>query len=388
MTTDSTSARSPVEAARELRPLIEAAADQVDRESRLPPKVVAALMQAGLFRLYVPRIYGGGEVTLLEFAEIVEEIARADGSTAWCLSQNSGVCRMSGYLPSAAAAEIFGRPDLAIAWGQGRARAVKVDGGYRLTGEWAWVSGIRHATWLGCQNVPVTDEIGEPVLDEAGSPQWRIFVFPASAAEVEDVWNVSGLRGTGSDSFRVADLFVPEERSPGLVPVVPGPLYIFNTTQIFSTGFASAALGVARGALDAFEQLSITKAPRGINGVLREQQSVQVHIGEAEATVRSARAYLHEVIRTAWDEAVSTRELSLDTRVQLRLASTFAIKRSAGVVDRVYYLAGTSAIAQGGPIERRFRDIHAMTQHIQGREDHFEPPGQYFLGLDPNRQWL
>ena len=377
-----------LQAARELRPKIEAAAARIDEERQLPAEIVEALMQAGLFRLFVPRTYGGSEVTLLEFSEIIEEIARADASTAWCLSQNAGVCRMSAYLPPESAAEIFGRPDLAIAWGQGRARAVKVEGGYRVTGEWAWVSGIRHATWLGCQDVPVVDEIGEPVPDGTGKPQRRIFVFPASAAKIDDVWQVSGLRGTGSDTFRIADLFVPDSRTPGLLPVETGPLYIFNTTNIFSTGFASAALGVARGALDAFEELSATKAPRGVSGVLREQQTVQVHIGVAEATVRSARAYLREVVQKAWDEAVAAREMSLDTRIQLRLASTFAINRSASVVERVYNLAGTAAIPYGGPIERRLRDMHAITQHIQGREDHFEGPGQYFLGLDPSRQWL
>jgi alkylation response protein AidB-like acyl-CoA dehydrogenase len=236
--------------------------------------------------------------------------------------------------------------------------------------------------------VPVTDAIGEPVRDESGEAEKRIFVFPVDDAEIDEVWNVSGLRGTGSDTFRVSGIFVPENRSPGLVAVQPGPLYIFNKTNIFSTGFASAALGVARGTLDAFEELSITKAPRGISGVLREQQTVQVHVGIAEATVRSARAYLHEVVRRAWDEAVTRREMTLDTRIQLRLASTFAIRKAAEVVEQIYKLAGTSAIVRGGPIERRLRDIHAITQHIQGREDHFEGPGQYFLGLEPDNQWL
>lgn len=388
MTSESIPTSVLLQAARELRPTIEAAATRIDNESRLPEELVRALMDAGLFRLYVPSAYGGGEVTLLEFAEIIEEIGRADASTAWCLAQNAGICRLSGFLPAESAASIFGRSDLAMAWGQGRARAVRVNGGYRLTGEWNFVSGIRHATWLGCQNVPVTDEIGEAVLDDKGEPQRRIFIFPVEDAQVDEVWDVSGLRGTGSDVFRVAELFIPEDRSPGLVPVQPGALYIFNTTNIFSTGFASAALGVARGTLDAFEELSMTKAPRGVNGVLREQQTVQVHVGVAEATVRSARAYLHEVVANAWDEAVATREMTFDTRVQLRLASTFAIQKSAEVVEQLYKLAGTSAIARGGPIERRLRDMHAITQHIQGREDHFEAPGQYFLGLEPDQQWL
>lgn len=390
MASDSSPAPGVLTAARTLVPSIEVAAGDIDRHRRLPPHLVTSLMDAGLFRLFVPRAYGGAEVTLGEFAEVIEALGRADGSTAWCVAQNSGVCRMSAYLEPAAAEAIFGRPDAALAWGQGRGRAIKVDGGYRLTGEWAWVSGIHHATWLACNDCPVTDDIGEPVRDDAGTPQRRIFVFPASAAEVEiiDVWDVSGLRGTGSDTFRVADLFVPDRHSPGLAAQQPGPLYLFNTTNIFSVGFASAALGLARGALDAFESLAITKAPRGISGPLREQQSVQVHIGEAEAILRSARAYLREIVEQAWADASERRELQPQTRVELRLASTFAIQRAAQVVGQVYYLAGTSSIARNGPIERRFRDMHAMTQHIQGREDHYEPAGQFFLGIEPGQQWL
>jgi alkylation response protein AidB-like acyl-CoA dehydrogenase len=388
MTSDSIPASAYLAAAVSLRPMLEAAAPRIDEESRLPAELVEALMQAGLFRMYVPRAYGGGEVTLLEFARVIEEIARADGSTAWCLSQNAGICRIAAYLPAEAAASIFSRPDFAIAWGQGRARAVKVEGGYRLTGEWSFVSGIRHATWLGCHDVPVTDEIGEAVPTFDGDAPKGVFVFPISDAQVDDVWNVSGLRGTGSDTFRVADLFVPDEHSTAPEAVQPGASYIFNRTNIFSTGFAAAALGVARGTLDAFEELSRTKAPRGIAGVLREQQAVRIQVAEAEATIRSSRAYLHEVVSKAWDEAVNSREMTPDTRIQLRLASTFAIQRSADVVEAVYRLAGTSAIIKGGPIERRLRDIHAITQHIQGRWDHFDAPGQYFLGLEPDAEWL
>lgn len=377
-----------IETVRTLVPAIEAAAIDIDRDRRLPADLVKALQAAGLFKLLVPRAYGGGEASLPDFAAIIEEIARADASTAWCLCQNAGVTRMSAFLPPTSATEIFGQPDLALAWGQGRARAIKVDGGYRLTGEWAWVSGIRHATWLGCQDCPVTDEIGEPLRNADGTPERRIFVFPATAAEIDDVWQVSGLRGTGSDTFRVTDLFVPEARSPGTTPQVDGALYVFNTTNIFSAGFASAALGVARAALDAFEDLATTKSPRGVSGVLREQQSIHIAVGEAEATLRSARAYLREVLDRAWLEVCEDRDMTPQTRVEMRLASTFAFQCASRVVDRVYYLAGTSAIAQGGAIERRFRDMHAMTQHIQGREDHFEPAGQFFLGIEPSRQWL
>jgi alkylation response protein AidB-like acyl-CoA dehydrogenase len=371
-----------------LRPQIDAAVEQVDRECRLPADLVAKLQLGGLFRILVPRIFGGSEATLLQFSEVIEEIAKSDASTAWCLGQNAGITRMSAFLPSTVASEVFEDENLSIAWGQGPARAVKVPGGYRVTGQWAYASGIRHATWTGCQDCPVTDERGEPLLDANGAQQRRIFLFPVSEAEVLNVWNVSGLRGTGSDTFRVTDLFVPEERSPGLEPQVPGPLYVFNTTNLFSVAFASVALGVGRATLDAFREMAVSKAPRGINGVLREQQTVQVHVAECEAALRASRAYVHEAIDAAWREACNAHELTMAARIELRLSTTYAIRQASATVEKLHYLAGTSALEYGSPIERRVRDMHAITQHIQGREDHFEPPGQYLLGQEPSLRWL
>jgi alkylation response protein AidB-like acyl-CoA dehydrogenase len=382
------SAEDLLDAARNLRRQIDAAVSQIDRESRLPDALVADLKRAGLFRILVPRVYGGSEATLLKFSEVIEEVAKSDASTAWCLGQNAGITRVSAYLPAPVAEGIFGRKDFSIAWGQGQARAVKVPGGYRLTGRWAYASGIRHATWAGCQDCPVTDQRGEPIRDANGAQERRIFVFPVSEVEVLDVWNVSGLRGTGSDSFRVTELLVPEERSPGPEPQVPGPLYVFNTTNLFSVAFASVALGAARATLDAFCDIATTKAPRGIGGVLREQQTVQVHVAQCEAALRASRAYVREAIATAWEEARATHELSIPARIDLRLSTTYAIRQASSVAERLHYLAGTSALEYGGPIERRVRDMHAITQHIQGREDHFEPPGQYLLGLPPSPRWL
>jgi alkylation response protein AidB-like acyl-CoA dehydrogenase len=385
-------ARAPhalVLAARTLAPQIGAAADRIEQERRLPPDLIAALMDAGLFRMLVPRSLGGSEADLITFSEVLEEVARADASTAWCLSQNGGVCRVSAFLPREGAEEVFGRPEMAVAWGNGPATAVKVDGGYRLSGRWVFTSGIHHATWVGCQQCAVVDREGQPLrLDDNGNPKTGIFMFPVRDAEITDVWQVSGLRGTGSDTYSVTDLFIPDSRAAMDEPLEPGPLYVFGTTNIFSAGFASISLGVARGALDAFVDLAITKTPRGLSGVLREQQTVQVHIAKAEATLRSSRAFLRQTIDDVWQSVVDTGELSVQTRILLRLATTFAFHSAAQVVDTAYYLAGATAILNSAPFERRWRDMHAATQHIQAREDHYEPVGQFFLGLEPSLVWL
>jgi alkylation response protein AidB-like acyl-CoA dehydrogenase len=319
----------------------------------------------------------------------LEELAKADASTAWCLSQNGGICRVAAFLPREGAEEVFGSPDMKVAWGNGPSSAVKVEGGYRLSGRWVFTSGIHHSTWLGCQLTSVVNAEGQPLrLDDNGNPRTGIFMFPASEAHIEDVWQVSGMRGTGSDTFSVEDVFVPDRRAALDEPLEPGPLYVFNTTNIFSVGFASISLGIARASLDAFIDLAVTKTPRGLSGPLRDQQTVQVHVAKCEATLRASRAFLHQTLEEVWQGVVATGQLSVQSRILVRLATTYAFHSAVQVVDAAYYLAGSTAILNSAPFERRLRDMHAATQHIQAREDHFEPVGQFFLGLEPSMVWL
>jgi alkylation response protein AidB-like acyl-CoA dehydrogenase len=217
-------------------------------------------------------------------------------------------------------------------------------------------------------------------------------LIPATDAQIIDVWHVSGLRGTGSDDFAVADYFVPEQRAARMgderARRQPGQLYLFPMNNVYATGFASVALGIARGALDAFEVLAREKTPRGTQRTLRDNAVVQLQVAEAEAHLRSARAWLHETLHRVWDEVARTKVLTLDHRIHIRLAATHAIHRAAHVVDTAYLAAGATAIFERNPFERRFRDIHAVTQQVQGRLAHFETAGQFFLGLEPDTQWL
>ena len=377
-----------VDAARALAPEIEAAAPEIDRECRLPAQLIEAMTDAGLFRIVVPRSLGGFEAPLTVLSEVCTEVAKADASTAWCVSQNSGICRMAGYLPREGAEEIFGDPKSIFAWGNGPSSAVKVDGGYRLTGRFSFASGIRHATWTGAHDAPIVDSDGQPVFDEQGKRRTVTLFFRPSEAEVIDVWRVSGLRGTGSDSYRVEDLFIPEHRAELREPQEPGPLYLFGTTNIFSVGFASVSLGIARATLDAFIDLAITKTPRNVSGPLREQATAHNHVARTEATWRAAHALLLNTARDVWEATCAGHALSMDSRTSLRLATTYAMQQSAVVVDAAYTASGATAIFDSNPFERRFRDMHAATQHLQAREDHFEPVGQYLFGLDPPKVWL
>jgi alkylation response protein AidB-like acyl-CoA dehydrogenase len=384
-----------LEAARRLAPQIAAASDQIEAERRLAPEVVAALVDAGLFRMLVPRSLGGAETELLTFARVIETIAQADASTAWCLCQASGTSMVSAYLPPASARAIFGRTETILAWGPGPGGTAQVvDGGFRLTGQWSFASGCRHATWLAGRG-PVLGEDGRPRIDPDGAPETRMFLFPAAQAEIVDAWQVNALRGTASDTYRVADVLVPEDHTlvmPLRNPHEAGALYRFvgggTFNLVFASGFSSVALGVARATLDAFCDLARTKSPRGLRGVLREQALVQAQIGQAEAAVRSARALLHETVSSVWEAVSCTSALTIEQRVLMRLATVHAIQSSVQAVDTVYHAAGSTAIFASSPFDRRFRDVHAVAQHLQGRLEHYETAGQYFLGLDPDPEWL
>ena len=383
---------SYLERARALRPRIAAAADQIDRDRRIPEPLLDALHDAGFFRLLLPRTFDGGELDPVTFTLVIEEIAKGDASTAWVLCQTAGCSMTAAYVPPDVAREIFGDPRGVMAWGPGPgARAVVADGGYRVTGTWSFASGGRHATWFGGY-CPIYEPDGRPRRRPDGSHEARTMLFPASRARMTDVWHVIGLRGTASDSYSVSDLYVPQAysmaRDDASERRQPGALYCFPIVNLFASGFAGVALALARGCLDDFVALARDKTPRGMSRTLRESAAVQGQVGQCEARLRSARMLLLESLQTIWRDVGSQGVLSLDQRVTIRLAATNAIQNSKDVVDVVYHAAGGTSVFQSHPFERRFRDMHTVTQQLQGRLSHFETVGQYLMGLEPDTNWL
>src|SRR5262249_32073134 len=204
---------SYLEQARVLRPRIAAAADQIERDRRIPEPLLDALHDAGFFRLLLPRSFDGGELDPVTFTLVIEEIAKADASTAWVLCQTAGCSMTAAYVPPDVARDIFGDRRAVMAWGPGPgSRAVVADGGYRVTGTWSFASGGRHARGFGGY-CPIYEPDGARRRRPDGSPESRTMLFPASHAQMTDVWHVIGLRGTASDSYSVRDLFVPKAYS-------------------------------------------------------------------------------------------------------------------------------------------------------------------------------
>ncbi len=382
-----------VERARKLAPQIESWADQAEQERRLPEPLVAALFEAGLFRLLLPRSLNGAEIDPVTFVHVIEEVAKADASTAWCLCQAAGCSMIAAYLGPEVAAEIFAQdPRALLAWGPGPdARAVAVEGGYRVTGTWSFASGCRHATWLGgyCS---IYEPDGSPRRRDDGTHVGRTMLFPVGSAKILDVWKVGGLKATGSDAFTASELFVPHARSAARDDpserFYRGPLYCFPIGCLYASGFAGVALGIARRMLDAFIELAGDKTARGAKRPLRDNAVIQSQVAQAEAQLRSARLFLVGSLEEIWRAVEPSGILTLDQRVLIRMASTYAIHQAKEVADMTHHAAGATAIFTASAFDRRFRDMHAVTQQLQGRQAHFETVGQFLLGLQPDMTWL
>ena len=305
-----------LERARELAPKIAAAADQIERDRRLPPPLVQTLHDEGFFRLLLPRALDGVEVDPPTFVQITETIAGADASTAWVVCQTTGCSMVSAYLAPEVARAIFGN-QCVLAWGPpSGSRAVVVDGGYRLTGSYSFASGSRHATWLGGQ-APIVEADGTP-RRRNGATERRTLLFPATSATINDVWHVIGLRGTGSDAFTVEDLFVPHAHPIARVDAaerrVQAQLYCFPQGSLYASGFAGVAMGIARTMLDDFLALARDKTPRGYSRTLRESAVTQSRVAQAEAQLGAARVYLLSTLEDIWRAVGRTGTLGLDDR--------------------------------------------------------------------------
>ncbi len=383
---DNLTQADPAARARALTPLIAAEADAIEAGRRLTPPVLEALHEARLFRLLYPCSVGGDEVEPALYILAVGELARADGSVGWCASIANSIGLFAPYLGLDASRLVFGDPRAICAWGPpNECRGVAVQGGYRVTGRWDFASGCRHSSWMGAHGA-VAEPDGSLRLNNFGRPTIRTWLFPSDRAVLLDNWQPIGLRGTASESYTVKDLFVPEEftgtREDPTLRRERGPLYAFPQQTLYSVGIASVALGIARGMLDAFVELALRKTPRGA-GRLADNAVVQAEIARAEARLGAAQCWLVDTVTEIYRRADATAPIDIPNRARARLAGSHAITNAVAVANWAYKAAGVDAIFPGSPFERRFRDIHTLSQQIQSRDAHYETVGQVLLGNPP-----
>lgn len=347
---------------------------EIESLRRLPDDIADALIDTGLFRAWIPEAYGGDEADLLTVIDAVEELAFFDGSTAWCGMIGATTSAASAFLTADWAERIYGDPRAVTGgFAMPNAQGERVDGGMRVTGQWQWGSFTQHCTWIGAGLL----------LD--GLPIFAY--FKPDQVEILDTWRVAGLKGTGSNDYRVADAFIPDGRWIPLLnpePITGGTLYRFPFFGRLSLTIAAVALGLARRAHAELTATATAKRPFGSSRSLAERPVIQTQAAKAEAAFRSAWSFLREVVDEAWAAGEPTDE----HRRLIRLASTNATWESARAVDLLYHASGGSAVHEDSPIQRVFRDIHVLTQHGMVAERTYEPLGRMGLGLPTDASQL
>jgi indole-3-acetate monooxygenase len=374
-----------VDIARFLEPLIRTHAEELD-QGRIPPPLVEALYDTGVFKAMLPREVGGLEVEPVEWLQLIEELARINASVGWMAFIQSGVGltfldpeRFERFRKRGG-----GRLILAMNLGRMAGKAVKVEGGYRIGGRWPFASGCPFATWLGGLSV-VCDPGGSPVLDADGQPQRLLAIWPADQARLIDTWDGLGLRGTGSGDFEISDLFVPDDQvNPGFysAPIYDRPL--FRIKEMPEVGHGAHALGVASAALESFVAAVRMKPIPGStrHAAMGHMQAHQMAFARADAAIRAARSLLHETARAAYEDAKARPELSLELRVRLREANIFTVRTAKEAVGLIFDMAGSSAVYRGRPIEQAFRDISTAANHTNYMDTAYAAVGSYFLTRD------
>ena len=383
----------PLALVAEIAPVLRAEAPRIEKLGKLTDTVVEALHARGLYRTLLPRRLNGYGLGLAEFVRFMEAMAAADASTAWCVGQASGCSLAAAYVEPGVARQIWGDdPQGVLAWGfQIEGRAKVVPGGYLVSGKWAFGSGGHHASWMGGHcHVELPD--GSLLKNENGSLLERTMLFRQDQIEWMSTWDVVGLRGTGSDTYTVKDLFVPEamsvRRDLDSERRIDDPFYQFTSTNAYSCGFAGVSMGIARGMLDALRALAQDKKPSHTARTLRDSPVMHHLVAVNEAKLRAVRAFVLESIRDGEESIRRSGRLTMENKVMMRLASTSAIQEAKKVAEFAYQEAGATAIFTSNAFERKMRDIHASAQQVQGRTGHIEICGQYFLGMNPAARFI
>jgi alkylation response protein AidB-like acyl-CoA dehydrogenase len=368
---------SVLEAVRVLAPRISARAAEIETARRVPRDLIRELTAAGCFRMMVPRSHGGGGFDLASAMSVIEELSRADASVGWTTMNLAGGWINLGALPRATFDALYAQgPDATVGGVFSPAGiAVPADGGYRVSGRWAFASGCEDSQWL----------FGNCMDDQGGAPQPRTVLFSPDQIEIEDTWSVSGLCGTGSHHLIANDVFVPAERTclPFSDPrCLDEPLLRMPMPPVFAFGVASVAVGTAQGALEDILALSASKVPLLAHSRLATNPLFQNQLGAADAQLRAARGLLYADAAAAWGTAVAGADFTPEHRARIRAAITWAATTAAAVVDMAYHAGGGSAIYAGSHLQRRFRDVHALTQHFLVKLDTLTTAGAVLAGAE------
>jgi alkylation response protein AidB-like acyl-CoA dehydrogenase len=382
-----TTAAPILDAVHDMAPAIAARAGEIEAARRLPPDLVTELTAVGCFGMLRPRSHGGAGVDLAMSMRVYEALSRADASVGWTVAIGAGCWLDLVGLPRSTFDAVFADdPDVKVGGGINPAGvAVPADGGYRVTGRWAFVSGCQHCDWIygNC--------IEEGASGNGDMPPLRIALFQAGEVEIEDTWSVSGLCGTGSHDVVAENVFVPADRTFALLsaePCLDDPLVRIPLPSPYVLQMASGALGIAQGAIDDILALATDKVPLFAGASLAANALFQNQLGEADARLRAARALLYAEAAEAWATALARDPFTPEHRARIRASGVWAADTAAAVVDMAYRAGGGSSLYRSSPLQRRFRDIHALTQHFLVKLDSLTTVGAVMAGQEVDTTFL
>jgi alkylation response protein AidB-like acyl-CoA dehydrogenase len=362
---------------RQLAPTLAARAPEIEAARRVPPDVLDDLIRIGCFRMLRPTGHGGIGADAPRVLEVLEALARADASTAWVVMIGAGSWLDLAGLPRETFDALFADPDTITAGAFNPTGSIVASGGgYRVNGRWSFASGCEHADWIygNCVEVP-----------EGGEPQLRIAVFAPDQITIEDTWTVSGLCGTGSHHFHVDDVAVSADRTVIALEEEPGfdaPVLRVPLVSMIALAVAGVALGTAHGALDDIVAIASDKVPLLASSPLAGNPLFEYELAAADTEYRAARALLHEVAEAAWDMAVAGEPFDTVQRARMRAAAVWVVERAVSVVDSAYRAGGGTSLYADCPLQRRMRDVRAITQHFVVKRDTMTTAGAILAGND------
>lgn len=369
-----------------LAPEIERRTDEIASLRRLPADLVAQLKAAGVFRMSMPKAWGGPEMTPRDQCAVYEILGAADASVAWCVKIGSDSGYYAALLDDSVARTVYTDLDSVTA-GQvpPNGKAERVPGGYRVSGRWTFGSGSTHADVIigGC----LITENGQPVM-MGPAPLTRVIAAPASSFEVIDTWHSTGLAGSGSNDYRTIDLFVPAAHTFSLQEPSSRPEPLYRYPGLFLASWHGVALGLMRRAIDAAiavvnNKLSIFPPPPI---PLRQRPHARVALAKAEMEWRAARAFTYDVIDRLWAEVSSATTCSAESRIAMMQSLSYAFHTARHVTQSMYDLVGTTAVfSTKTPLDRLLRDAITMSQHLLLGDGFLEIVGGAMLG-DPAPQ--
>jgi alkylation response protein AidB-like acyl-CoA dehydrogenase len=370
--------------AQTLRPIVEACRADTDRLRRLPDLIVQAFVDRDIYRLVLPVDLGGRGIDPLDQFDLTEEISSYDGSVGWnfAIGTNSGM--MGGVFPRDIVLKLFANPELAVAGsGPPQGRAVETEGGYRVTGRFAWASGVHQASWVvgGC----FVFEGEQRKMAPNGGPVVVHVLAPKSEASVLDTWQTGGMRGTGSTEFVLEDVFVPKAHAFSMFggqPYHDSAIYRLPTS-VFGFALTAVPLGIARHTIAALKQLALAKKPPPPRLGLAEQGFTQYTVAKAEAMIEAARLAVRVAFSELWREVREDGQASIASRARLRRSAVHAVESSVEAVGMCCRAAGGDALFENQPFERALRDVNAVAGHVVFQRAMMEDCGRVAMDLPP-----